>query len=47
MGAYQSYHVEIGDTKVAVMDYNPRGRKTYRVGDAAYLSFDQGNAHVL
>ncbi|MEG1385145.1 MAG: ABC transporter ATP-binding protein [Oscillospiraceae bacterium] len=47
MGAYQNYHVMVGDTKIAVMDYNPRGKKIYNVGDTAYLSFDQGNVHVL
>jgi len=47
MGAYQSYHVMVGDTKVAVMDYNPRGKKIYKVGDSAFINFDQGKVHVL
>ena len=48
MGAYQNYHVQMTDgTKVAITDYNPKGRKTYRVGDTAHLSFDPSNVHAL
>ena len=47
MGAYQNYHVMVGDTKVAITDYNPKGRKVYQVGETAYLSFKKENVHVL
>jgi len=47
MGAYQNYHVMVGDTKVAIMDYNPKGKKVYRVGDTAYLGFNAEAVHVL
>ena len=47
MGAYQNYHVMVGDTKVAIMDYNPKGKKIYQVGDDAYLDFNADAVHVL
>ncbi|MCI8550244.1 MAG: ABC transporter ATP-binding protein [Lachnospiraceae bacterium] len=47
MGAYQNYHVMVGDTKVAITDYNPRGKKIYQVGDKAFISFKPETAHVL
>ena len=47
MGAYQNYHVMVGDTLVKLADYCPVGRKVYRVGDTAYLSFRDGCIHML
>ena len=47
MGAYQNYHVRVGDTHVAITDYNPKGKKIYQVGDKACLNFNQNNVHVL
>ena len=47
MGAYQNYHVMVGDTLVKLADYCPVGRKVYRVGDTAYLSFREGCVHML
>ncbi|MBQ7784771.1 MAG: ABC transporter ATP-binding protein [Clostridia bacterium] len=47
MGAYQNYHVMVGDTLVKLADYCPVGRKVYQVGDTAYLSFKEGCIHML
>ena len=47
MGAYQNYHVMVGDTLVKLADYCPVGRRVYRVGDTAYLSFREGCVHML
>ena len=47
MGAYQNYHVMVGDTLVKLADYCPVGRKVYKVGDTAYLSFREGCVHML
>ena len=47
MGAYQNYHVMVGDTLVKLADYCPVGRKVYQVGDMAYLSFREGCVHML
>ena len=47
MGAYQNYHLMVGDTLVKLADYCPAGRKVYRVGDTAYLSLREGCVHML
>ena len=47
MGAYQNYHLMVGDTLVKLADYCPAGRKVYRVGDTVYLSFREGCVHML
>jgi len=47
MGAYQNYHLMVGDTLVKLADYCPVGRKVYQVGDTAYLSFREGCIHML
>ena len=47
MGAYQNYHVMVGDTLVKLADYCPVGRKVYQVGDTAYLSFREGCVSML
>ena len=47
MGSYQNYHVRVGDTLVKIADNCPIGRKTYRVGDDAYISFRSECAHLL
>ena len=47
MGAYQNYHVMVGDTKLIIADYNPKGKHIYQAGDSAYVTFEAGNAHVL
>ncbi len=47
MGSYQNYHVRVGDTLVKIADNCPIGRKTYQVGDDAYISFKSECAHLL
>ena len=47
MGAYQNYHVMVGDTLVKITDFNPRNKKTYQVGDSAFVAFDKENVHIL
>ena len=47
MGSYQNYHVRVGDTLVKIADNCPIGRKTYQVGDEAYISFRSECAHLL
>ena len=47
MGAYQNYHVMVGDMLVKLADYCPVNRKIYQVGDTAYLSFREGCVHML
>ena len=47
MGAYQNYHVMVGNTLVKLADYCPGGRKVYEVGDTAYLSFREDCVHIL
>ncbi len=47
MGAYQNYSVKIGNDLVKLCDYNPIGKRIYQVGDEAFMSFDQDNAHIL
>ena len=47
MGAYQNYHVMVGNTMVKITDFNPKSKKIYRVGDTAYVAFEKENIHVL
>ena len=47
MGSYQNYHVRVGDTLVKIADNCPIGKKTYQVGDDAYISFRSDCAHLL
>ena len=47
MGAYQNYHVMVGDTMVKITDFNPKNKKIYQVGDTAYVAFEKENIHVL
>ena len=47
MGAYQNYHVMVGDTMVKITDFNPKNKKIYQVGDTAYVAFEKENVHVL
>ena len=47
MGAYQNYHVMVGDTLVKITDFNPKNKKTYQVGDNAFVAFEQENVHIL
>ena len=47
MGAYQNYHVMVGNTMVKITDFNPKNKKIYQVGDTAYVAFEKENIHVL
>ena len=47
MGSYQNYHVRVGETLVKISDNCPIGRKTFKVGDEAYISFRSECAHLL
>ena len=47
MGAYQLYHVMLGDTKLIIHEYNPKGKKIYGMGETAYVNFEPGNAHCI
>ncbi|HSK69326.1 MAG TPA: ABC transporter ATP-binding protein [Candidatus Limnocylindria bacterium] len=47
MGAYQFYHVMVGDTLVKVNDYLPVIKRVFAEGDRAYLSFAPETAHLL
>ena len=47
MGSYQNYHVRVGDTLVKIADNCPIGKKTFQVGDNAFISFRSECAHLL
>ena len=47
MGAYQNYHVRVGDTLVKITDNCPINKKIFNVGDDACISFDKQCAHLL
>ncbi len=47
MGAYQNYHVMVGDILVKITDYNPKNKRVYAVGETAWVTFEKENVHVL
>ena len=47
MGAYQLYHVMLGDNKLIIHEYNPKGKKIYAAGERAFIHFTPGNAHCI
>lgn len=47
MGAYQNYHVKIGDTLIKLEDHNPKNRRVYKVGESCHLLIDTDSLHVL
>ena len=47
MGAYQNYHVMVGDTLVKLTDYNPKNHRIYQVGETCALTFEPDGVHVL
>ena len=47
MGSYQNYHVRVGETLVKIADNCPIGKKTFQVGDDAFISFKSECAHLL
>ncbi len=47
MGAYQDYHVLVGDTLVKIQDYNPKNKKIYNVGEDIFLKFENDTLYAL
>ena len=47
MGSYQNYHVMVGNTMVKIMDFNPKNKKIYEVGDKAFVKFEKDSVHVI
>ena len=47
MGAYQNYHVKVGDALVKLTDYNPKNKRIYQVGEKCCLAFDPESVHIL
>lgn len=47
MGSYQNYHVKVGETLVKLEEYNPKNKKIYKVGDKAFLNFEQDTVFAL
>jgi len=47
MGSYQLYHIMVEDTLVKITEYNPKGKKIYKEGDIAALSFDSNDVHII
>ena len=47
MGAYQDYHVTVGDTLVKIQEYNPKNKKIYNVGDEVFLNFENNTLYAL
>ncbi len=47
MGSYQHYHVKVGDVILQIMDFNPRYKKIFQVGDQAYVKFNACDSHLL
>ena len=47
MGAYQDYHILVGDTLLKIQEYNPKNKKIYSVGDEVFLSFEDNTLYAL
>ena len=47
MGAYQNYHVMVGDTLVKLTDYDPKNHHIDQVGDTCALTFRPDGVHIL
>ena len=47
MGAYQLYHVMLGNVKLIIHEYNPKDKKIYGAGETAYIDFAPGDAHCI
>lgn len=47
MGSYQYYQMVIGGMEIQITDYNPVNRKTYEVGERAFLDFDPKGVYIL
>lgn len=47
MGSYHNYHVKVGNALVKITDFNPKNKKTYEVGEDAFLQFEGDSVHIL
>jgi iron(III) transport system ATP-binding protein len=47
MGAYQNYHVMVGDTLIKLTEYDIRNKPVYSVGDECFLQFAPDAIHIL
>lgn len=47
MGSYQHYHVKVGDFIVQIMDFNPKHKRIFCVGESAFIKFDACDSHIL
>ncbi len=47
MGSYQNYHVQLGDIRIALTEYNPQNERIYNVGEECRLVFEPDEVHVL
>ena len=47
MGAYQDYHVQVGNQLVKIQEYNPKNRKIYRGGDMVFLNFADQTLYAI
>ncbi len=47
MGAYQYYHVMVGDTLVKINDNCPINKQVFREGEDAFISFSPDSVHLL
>lgn len=47
MGAYQNYHVMVGDVKVIIEEYHPVNKRIFERGEKAFLRLDENSLHVL
>ena len=47
MGAYQNYHVMVGDTLVKVTEPCPINKRIFKVGEEAFISFEEDAVHLL
>ena len=47
MGAYQDYHIQVGDSLVKIQEYNPKNKKIYKVGDTVFLHFEDNTLYAL
>ncbi len=47
MGAYQDYHIKVGDSLVKIQEYNPKNKKIYNVGNEVYLNFEDNTLYAL
>ncbi|MBE5960555.1 MAG: ABC transporter ATP-binding protein [Lachnospiraceae bacterium] len=47
MGSYQNYHVMVGDTLVKLMEYNPKHKHIFKVGENAFVRFNPCDIHII